>query len=173
MNYLDENGLLYYHSKVKSLINNVQAAIPTKVSQLTNDNGYTSNLGTITGVTVNGSSVATSGVANLTIPTRTSQLNNDSTYQTLAQIQALINEACGDITGIDFQIVNSLPVSGEHGVIYLVPVSQGANVYNEYIWVNNAFEKIGYTDIDLSNYVQFSDLTAITNAEIDSIVAAA
>lgn len=40
--------------------------IPTKTSQLTNDSGYTKNTGTITGVSVNGTSVATSGVANIT-----------------------------------------------------------------------------------------------------------
>lgn len=172
MNYLDENGLIYLWSKIKSALQNVQNDIPTKVSELTNDSGFTSNVGTITGVNVNGTSVATSGVANISVPTSTSQLNNDSTYQTKAQIQALINEAVGDVTGIDFQIVQSLPSTGEHGVIYLVPVSGGANIYDEYIYVNNSFEKIGSTDIDLSNYVQFSDLTAITNSEIDSIVAA-
>ena len=40
--------------------------IPTKISQLTNDSGYTKNTGTITGVSVNGTSIATSGVANIT-----------------------------------------------------------------------------------------------------------
>ena len=40
--------------------------VPTKTSHLTNDSGYTTNTGTITGVSVNGTSVATSGVANIT-----------------------------------------------------------------------------------------------------------
>ena len=39
--------------------------IPTKVSQLTNDSGYTTNIGTITGITMNGTSKGTSGVVNL------------------------------------------------------------------------------------------------------------
>lgn len=44
--------------------------VPTKTSELTNDSGYTTNTGTITGVSVNGTSVATSGVANITsVPT--------------------------------------------------------------------------------------------------------
>lgn len=171
MNYLDENGLIYLWSKIQSAVAAVSNEIPTKVSELTNDSGFTSNLGTITGINVNGTNIANSGVANITVPTKTSQLNNDSTYQTLAQIQALINEAVGDITGIDFQIVQSLPSTGSHGVIYLVPVSGGNNIYDEYIYVNNTFEKIGSTDIDLSGYVQFSDLTPISNSEIDSIVA--
>jgi hypothetical protein len=39
--------------------------IPTKVSQLTNDSNFTSNTGTITGITMNGTSKGTSGVVNL------------------------------------------------------------------------------------------------------------
>ena len=39
--------------------------IPTKVSQLTNDSGYTTNTGTITGITMNGDVKGTSGVVNL------------------------------------------------------------------------------------------------------------
>jgi hypothetical protein len=39
--------------------------IPTKVSDLTNDSGFTSNAGTITGITMNGVSKGTSGVVNL------------------------------------------------------------------------------------------------------------
>ena len=39
--------------------------IPTKVSQLNNDSGFTTNTGTITGITMNGSSKGTSGVVDL------------------------------------------------------------------------------------------------------------
>lgn len=39
--------------------------IPTKVSDLTNDSGFTTNVGTITGITMNGVSKGTSGVVNL------------------------------------------------------------------------------------------------------------
>lgn len=43
----------------------VTISVPTKVSDLTNDSGFTSNTGTITGITMNGSSKGTSGVVNL------------------------------------------------------------------------------------------------------------
>ena len=39
--------------------------IPTNVSQLTNDSGYTTNTGTITGIKMNGASKGTSGVVDL------------------------------------------------------------------------------------------------------------
>ena len=40
-------------------------AIPTKVSDLTNDSGFTANTGTITGITMNGASKGTAGVVDL------------------------------------------------------------------------------------------------------------
>ena len=36
-----------------------------------------------------------------------------------------------------------------------------------------SFEKIGTTDVDLSNYLQTSDIISITNGEIDTIVTTA
>ena len=39
--------------------------VPTKVSELTNDSGYTTNVGTITGIKMNGASKGTSGVVDL------------------------------------------------------------------------------------------------------------
>lgn len=43
----------------------VNVTVPTAVSELSNDAGYTSNAGTITAVKANGTSVATSGEANI------------------------------------------------------------------------------------------------------------
>ena len=106
------------------------------------------------------------------IPTKVSQLTNDSKYQTQTQVQNAINSAVGEITGIDFQVVSALPSTGTKGVIYMVSNNgSGQNIYDEYIWVNNKFEFIGTTAVDLSDYLKKSDAVAITNAEIDTIVA--
>lgn len=54
--------------------------IPTKVSDLTNDSGFTSNTGTITGITMNGASKGTSGVVNLgTVITSETALSKGTT----------------------------------------------------------------------------------------------
>lgn len=83
-----------------------------------------------------------------------------------------IDDMIGDITSISFEVVQQLPAVGEAGVIYLVSNSTtGQSIYDEYIYINNTFEKIGTTDIDLSNYVQQSELIEITEAEIDTILA--
>ena len=68
---------------------------------------------------------------------------------------AKMAEILGDITSIDYQVVAALPTTGIKGTIYLVNHSHGENdIYDEYIWINGAYEKIGNTDVDLRNYIQ-------------------
>ena len=81
-----------------------------------------------------------------------------------------VDDALGNITGVEFKIVSELPQTGEAGVIYLVPHEHGEkDIYDEYIWVTNKFEKIGSTDIDLSDYAKTADLKSdkveLTSAE--------
>lgn len=91
---------------------------------------------------------------------------------TASEVNTAIQTAIGGITGISYEIVQALPQTGSAGVIYLLSNSgTGTNIYDEYIYTNGAFEKIGSTDVDLSGYVQESDLVTITNGEIDTIVA--
>lgn len=62
-------------------------------------------------------------------------------------------------------VVYELPDVGEEGVLYLVPrqVTETKNVFDEYIYVNGGWEKIGSTDIDFSDYY--------TKQEVDTIAA--
>lgn len=109
----------------------------------------------------------------ITIPTNNNQLTNGAGYQTASQVQTAINTAISGMTGIDYKIVTSLPTTGEKGTIYLLANSgsETQNIYDEYIYVNSKWEKIGTTAVDLSDYVKNSDLVKITNTEIDTIVA--
>lgn len=72
--------------------------------------------------------------------------------------KAYVDSAIGGITGFDYQVVASydaLPNPGTKGVIYLVPDTHSAqDIYDEYIWVEDKYEKIGNTDIDLSEYAK-------------------
>lgn len=118
--------------------------------------------------------VDSDGTLDAVVPTKTSELTNDSDYQTETEVSALIADAVADITSFGFEIVESLPTTGEKGIIYLVSNSGSSpNSYDEYIWVTSgtsgSFEKIGTTDIDLSNYVTFDDLSELTNTEIKAI----
>lgn len=112
------------------------------------------------------------------IPTDVSAFQNDANYQTDTQVQELIDASLEGITGIDFQVVDELPTTGAHGVIYLVHKGGAADdIYDEYIWVTPSggtahYEQIGTTQVDLSEYWAKEDLTALTTAEIDEILGA-
>ena len=91
-------------------------------------------------------------------------------YQNQAQVSQAITAAVADITSFEFQVVAALPSTGEKGIIYLVSHTHGdGDTYDEYIWVNEAFEKIGNTDIDLSGYVLSTDLVEITGEEVQQL----
>ncbi len=97
---------------------------------------------------------------------------------TKTQTDTAIATAIAGVTQIAFSVGSTLPSVGVNGTIYLIPneASQGStynqqNVYDEYIYVNNQWEKIGTTDIDLSGYVKRSELVEATEAEIDVILA--
>lgn len=176
----------------------VDITVPTKTSDLTNDsnfavdasyvhtdNNYTTaeknklsgvasgaQVNKIESIKVNGTAqTITSKAVDITVPTNNNQLTNGAGYQTASEVQTAINSAISGITGIDFQVVESLPATGTKGVIYLISNSgTGTNIYDEYIWVTNRFEKIGTTEIDLSNYYNTTNLLALTNQEIDTII---
>ena len=83
-----------------------------------------------------------------------------------------VTAAIAGITGFHAEIVSALPSTGETNILYLVAKSTAAsgNGYDEYLYINGAWELIGSTGIDLSGYVQASEMHAITNTEITDIV---
>lgn len=128
-------------------------------------------------IKVNGTALTPDGTkaVNITIPTNVSAFTNDADYQTGTEVQDAIDNAISGITSFDFEVVQTLPATGEKGVIYLVANSgSGTNTYDEYIWITSGgssrFEKIGTTDVDLSGYVQASQMATLTNTEITTAV---
>lgn len=143
MKTLDSNGLLYVWGKVKALVAGI--VVPTKTSDLTNDSNFVQAATTLAGYGI-------------------------TDAMTAAQITTAINQAIAGVTGISFEVVQTLPAVGSTGTIYLVPNSgSGQNIYDEYIYYNSSWEKIGSTNVDLSQYWSKSELVAITNNEIDTI----
>lgn len=71
-----------------------------------------------------------------------------------------------------FKVVDTLPSVGETGFIYLVPKEDGKdkNIYTEYIWAENAFEKIGDTEINLQDYatIEYVDNSAVARFNLDN-----
>jgi len=93
-------------------------------------------------------------------------------------VYSAISDAIAGVTQISYSVVQSLPATGEVGIIYLVSnTASGGNGYNEYIWVpdgsgSGSFELIGPKDLDLSGYMTYDVYNAlnITNSEIDKVV---
>lgn len=104
------------------------ADMPLKLSDLTNDEGFIDN----------------------TVSNLANYYKKSETYT-----QDEVNTLIGNLATIEIQAVDNLPASGKSNVIYLVPKdsAQTNNAKDEYLWTGTAFEKIGDTEIDLSNYL--------------------
>lgn len=121
-NVIDSNNKLPY-----ALISDTPT-IPTKTSDLTNDSGFITN--------------AVNNLVNYYLKSET---------YTKTEVDSLISA----ISTMSLQVVQALPTEDiQTNVIYLVPRSDSetGNIYDEYIYVSNAWEKIGSTDVDLTGY---------------------
>lgn len=73
----------------------------------------------------------------------------------------ILKEMIANLANLQIEIVDQLPSIGETNIIYLVKKSGSApDIHEEYVFVDGKWEKIGNTEIDLSNYY--------TRAEVDA-----
>lgn len=139
----------------------------------------------------------TLGSNSVKVPTNNNELENGKGYQTADNVSSAINAAVSNkvtteamnqaitIATNDMatktyvnqqlaninkkQIVSSTTEMTDANTIYLIANSgSGNNIYDEYIVINGKAEKIGTTEIDLTNYLRDSDLVKISNEEIDT-----
>jgi len=75
--------------------------------------------------------------------------------------------------GFDVEIVQALPQTGDAQTIYMLPKADSAatDVYDEYIYTNNAWEKIGNTQTDLSQYYTKSETDTLLNGKQTTLTA--
>lgn len=97
------------------------------------------------------------------LPTKVSSLINDANYQTAAEVAQMI----ASIPQFEVKIVDELPSQGQKMILYLIPKTSagGDNIYDEYIWLEStsAFELIGTTTVDLSNYYTKDETNNLLN----------
>lgn len=89
----------------------------------------------------------------------------------LAKVQANINTAAAGANKLDVKIVASLPtadISATTIYLMLKPAEQQTtgDMYDEYMYVNSAWEKFGDVSIDLSNYDNKQAVTDKINAAL-------
>lgn len=118
--------------------------IPTKTSQLTNNSGFITN-----------------AVNNLT-----NYYLKSETYSK-SEVQQLLST----ISSLKLEVVTNLPTTNiSSNTIYLKPLDSAKenNIYEEYIYINNKWETIGTTAVDLTNYALKEDIpTKISQLEQD------
>ena len=154
--FLDNNGLLYVWKKIKESfvkkeeLTKALETVPKKVTDLSDAANYAQ-------------------VSSL--PTKVENLLEDSAnYVKKTDLTEEVKHLIGNIQSIDFKVVDSLPQTGDKATIYLISDNKGENdAYDEYIYVNDRFEKIGTTSVDLSDYVKKEDVKSISNEEIDAL----
>lgn len=164
------------------------ADVPTKVSELTNDSGYiTSAALSPYSTTQQMNNAISTAVANKAdrseIPTKVSDLTNDSGFVNSTQVntalaaytypsqdlytQSDIDTMLAQISSLKIEVVDALPSTGSADTIYLLKVrQQGNDIYQEYFWVNNAWELIG--GIDLTDYYTKTEVNTLLTAKADA-----
>lgn len=118
----------------------VNIEVPTKLGDLTNDIGLITN----------------------TVNNLTNYYLKTETYS-----KSEVNELVNGITSMNVQVVSALPTENiSTTTIYLLAktTSETNNVYDEYLYVNNTWEKIGDTSINLTNYVLRSELSTVATS---------
>lgn len=102
------------------------------------------------------------GATSVTFPSNGSEVEISSDTATIDQVfnaaaagSGSSSSGSGSAGGVTFQIVTTLPSQGAAGVIYLVKVSEtGDDKFEEWIWVDSAWESIGTTAVDPTTYAK-------------------
>lgn len=112
--------------------------VPTALSSFDNDSGFITN----------------------TVDNLTNYYKKNDTYT-----KTEVNNLISGVSTMNVSVVSTLPATGTATTIYLVPKasSQTQNVYDEYLYVDSKWEKIGDTQIDLSGYALSSDIPTKTS----------
>lgn len=113
----------------------------------------------------------TNNIAISNIATKTELAGKQDTLTAGTGIAITNNVISSTLEGIDYEVDQELPQTGEKGIIYLIPngSSEQENIYDEYIWIpplqegeSGRFEFIGTTQTDLTNYVDLTSAQTIT-----------
>ena len=188
--YLSEDGLRYYDNLIQAKIDAKASdadldALEAKVDQMIAEGGEPN---VIESITVNGTPAPVANkVAAITTPTTVAEMSDAGTYAKKADVPTTVAELtdAGDYalkTDVQSAVhykgtvatYSALPSTGlVVGDLYNVEQADsahGVRAGDNVVWNGTGWDVQAGT-IDLSGYVQASDLVEITNSEIDSIVA--
>lgn len=101
-----------------------------------------------------------------------SEIDDTSTGLTKTWSASKIKAALDAVNSLKKEIVNALPTQDiDSNTIYLVPKTTAGtdDVYDEYLYINNNWEHLGDTSIDLSNYYTSSEVDDLLDAKEDTL----
>ena len=119
------------------------------------------------------------------IPTATSDLTNDSGFITKAvndltnyyttsntYTKTEVNNLIAQINQFKIEVVQTLPTQDidTHTIYFVAKTGTTGDVYNEYIYINNTWELIGNTQVDLTNYYTKTETDTLLGGKQDTLV---
>ncbi len=104
------------------------------------------------------------------LPAISSVEQTTGTSETAVMSQKAVSEALSQIPKFAIQVVDTLPTADiSNTTVYLVPSGEEAqNLYTEYIYVNNKWEKLGTQTVDLTDYSTTEQMNAAIVASAET-----
>lgn len=111
-----------------------------------------------------GREIATPSVPGAIKPGESFEVSSDGTLNLIGvpdnlftpvkeELKTEINKVVSESGHLKRTIVDELPSSGIDNIIYMKSkAGQEGNIYDEYMWINRKWERIGSSEVDLSNY---------------------
>ena len=160
LKYTDDNGLLYLIGKIKTLVG-------TKVDKVEGKGLSTNDF-----TTQEKTKLATlQNYDDTSISNRVTTLENAG-YQTQSQVQTLINSSLSSVMTYKGTVANYSDLPSQDVVVgdtyNITNASANNNAGDNATWNGTTWDILG-SNIDLSSYLQRSELVAITNNEIDTM----
>lgn len=143
------------HQELLNEISNVNSTLSTEISTVN------------TNLTTKITQIETTTIPNAIKATIVDNLDTEDSNKALSATQGkVLKTMISNLANLRIEVVNELPSTGETNVIYLVKkAGTNPDVHDEYVYVEGNWEKIGNTEVDLSNY--YTKDQVYTKSEID------
>ena len=130
------------HQELLNEISNVNSTLSTEISTVN------------TNLTTKITQIETTTIPNAIKAAIVDNLDTEDSNKALSATQGkVLKTMISNLANLRIEVVNELPSTGETNVIYLVKkAGTNPDVHDEYVYVEGNWEKIGNTEVDLSNY---------------------
>jgi hypothetical protein len=130
------------HQELLNEISNVNSTLSTEISTVN------------TNLTTKITQIETTTIPNAIKAAIVDNLDTEDSNKALSATQGkVLKTMISNLANLRIEVVNALPSTGETNVIYLVKkAGTNPDIHDEYVYVEGNWEKIGNTEVDLSNY---------------------